>query len=225
MSECKVLAGAPCSKVPVYDRFYDAFALLDLPEGSVKMRATGGGVSHNLNLLVDNALAHGCSHLFIVEDDSTFPKDAVTRLLAHDKEVVTGLCRSRQAPFLPYIYSGLDGEKGLSWYPLTAKDSGLIKVAATGMGGILIKTSVFEKLERPYFRNYFVGEQEWGQDVIFGKALIDAGVDVWCDLDIIIDHMTQCTIGSEKVGDQWEVVVRINQAAFNLNMNAEVGVE
>lgn len=221
----KVLIGAPCSKTPTYDKFYDALALLEAPPGSIKMRATGGGVSHNLNLLVDNAINHGCSHVFIVEDDSSFAPDSLMRLLAHDVQVVTGLCRSRQAPFLPYIYSDLDGDNGLSWRPLTSSDSGLIKVAATGMGGILINMEVFKLLTRPYFRNYFIGEKEWGQDIIFGKSLIEAGVEVYCDLDVIIDHATQCTIGSELVDGEWQVVVKINQAAFNLNMNAEVGVE
>lgn len=223
MSELKVLVGAPCAKVPVYDKFYDAFAMLECPPGSIKMRATGGGVSHNLNMLIDKASEHKCSHLFIVEDDSTFAKYSLMRLLAHDKPVVTGLCRSRQAPFLPYIYSGLDPVQGLTWRGLTGADMGLIKVAATGMGGILINMDVFKLLERPYFRNYFIGEKEWGQDVIFGKSLIEAGVEVYCDLDVVIDHMTQCTIGSEFVDGNWDVVVKINQHKFNLVVESEVG--
>lgn len=224
-TNCKVLVGAPCSRTPVYDKFYDAFAILDTPPGSIKMRATGGGVSHNINMLIDKAIEHECSHIFIVEDDSTFPRDALTRLLAHNVPVVTGLCRSRQAPFMPYIYSGLDPVNGLTWYQLTGADHGLIRVAATGMGGILINMDVFKALERPYFRNYFVGEREWGQDIIFGKSLIEAGIEVYCDLDIIIDHMTQCTIGSELVDGNWEVVVNINQHRFNLLVEAEVGYE
>lgn len=219
----KVLVGAPCSKTPVFDRFYDALAMLETPPGSIKMRATGGGVSHNLNILIDKAIEHGCSHLFIVEDDSYFAPDSLMRLLAHDKPVVTGLCRSRQAPFLPYIYSGIDEKGWLKWYQLKGSDQGLIKCAATGMGGILINMEVFKSLERPYFRNYFIGEQEYGQDIIFGKSLIEAGIDVYCDLDVIIEHATQCTIGSALVDGNWEVVVKVNQFAFNLLVEPEVG--
>lgn len=222
--EVKVLCGAPCSRTPVYDKFYDAWAALEVPEGSIKQRATGGGVSHNLNTIIDNAIKHECSHVFIAEDDSTFPRDTVMRLLAHDKPVVAGLCRSRQAPFMPYIYSGLD-DTGMLWRPLTGADTGLIKCAATGMGGILINMEVFKKLERPYFRNYFVGEREWGQDIIFGKSLIEAGIDVYCDTDVIIDHMTQCTISSVLVDGNWETIIKVNSFAVNLLIEPEVGLE
>lgn len=213
----KVLCGAPCGKNPVYDIFYDAFSRLEIPEGSIKQRITGGSVPSNLNKIVASAKEHECSHVFIVEDDSSFEPDTLIRLLMHDKPVVTGLCRSRQAPFRPYIYSGLDPKTGLTWRELTPDDTGLIRVAATGMGGILLQMSVFDKLKKPYFHSYYDGETEWGQDVVFGKSLIEAGIEVYCDLDVIIDHATQCTIGSEKVNGQWKVVVKVNLATFKLS--------
>lgn len=217
MDEIKVLCGAPCGKTPVYDRFYDSFASLEIPEGSVKQRMTGGSVPSNLNALVKSAQDLECSHLFIVEDDSSFAADSLIRLLMHDKPVVTGLCRSRGAPFRPYIYSGLDEESKLLWRELSPEDEGLIKVAATGMGGILIQMWVFDKLDKPYFHSYYKGETEWGQDVVFGKSLIEAGIDVYCDTDVIIEHATQCTIGSEKVDGVWKAVVKINLATFKLS--------
>lgn len=213
--EVKVLVGAPCGKNPVYDRFYDSFAMLRIPPGSGKIRAVEGSVPHNLNKLVEEAEGGGFSHLFIVEDDSHFAPDTLTRLLAHDKPVVTGLCRSRQAPFRPYIYAGLDGDKGIKWRDLTKDDSGLIKVAATGMGGILINMDVFKVLKRPYFQSYFVGNVEWGQDIVFAKALIEAGIDVYCDTDVIIHHATISTIGSIKIDGEWRTTITVNKADFD----------
>lgn len=211
----KVLVGAPCGKNPVYDKFYDSFATLDAPPGSAKIRAVEGSVPHNLNRIVEEAEKGGFSHVFIVEDDSHFASDSLTRLLAHDKPVVTGLCRSRQAPFRPYIYDGLDGDAGLKWRDLTDNDEGLIKVAATGMGGILINMDVFKRLTKPYFRTAFVGEVEWGQDILFGKSLIEAGIDVYCDTDVIIHHATLCTVGSAKIGGEWRTTMTINTADFD----------
>lgn len=212
----KVMCGAPCAKFPTYAEFFDSFAALEMPEGSLKMRATGGSIPLNLNTLVDNMFAHDCSHLFIVEDDSSFAPDTLMQLLAHDVPVVAGLCRARQAPFRPYIYSALDPDTGLSYQPLTAADRGLIKVAATGMGGILIKREVFEQLSRPYFSHYHVGEREWGQDIMFGKSLIDAGIDVYCDTDVIIWHATQAVIGSSFAGGKWGMDLRVNEATFRI---------
>lgn len=213
--DLKVLCAAPCGKTPVFDKFYDAFASLEVPEGSIKQRVMGGSVPQNLNRIIDSAYDHGCSHVFIVEDDSMFAPDSLIRLLAHDVPVVAGLCRSRQAPFKPYIYEGID-ESGLIWRDLRASDEGLIKVAATGMGGILIHMAVFDRLTKPYFQTYFEGELEWGQDIVFGKSLIEADIGVYCDLDVTIWHATQCIVGSEKVNGKWTTVFNINDATLKI---------
>lgn len=206
----KVCVGAPCGKQPICDKFYDCFGGLQLPPGSIWQRSIGGSVPNNLNKLVDAALDAKCTHLFIVEDDSVFNRDAVMRLLAHDKPVVAGLCRQRSAPFRSYVYKGLN-ENGLGWYELKPEDRGLIRCDATGMGGILINTDVFDKLTRPYFSYYYVGEKEWGQDIVFGKSLVEAGVEVFCDLDVHIGHVTQCVVGSERTADGWNVTLGVDE--------------
>jgi hypothetical protein len=202
----------------VFAEFYDAFYAL---EGSVefsagKVRAQGGSVPENLNQLADAAINGGFSHLFIVEDDSTFPADTVVRLLKHDKPVVAGLCRARTYPFRPYVYRAMDDQGMLIWQELTSQDRGLIRCAATGMGGILIRTEVFAQIPRPYFADYFLGERHWGQDIHFGQALIRAGVEVFCDLDLIIQHGTDCFIGSQFIDGQWQVEVKIGGVTIHV---------
>lgn len=217
----RVLAGSPCGKVPACDRFYDCFSGLVLPEGSpIRQRVVGGSVPGNLNKLVNLAIDAKATHLFIVEDDSVFQPDTVMRLLAHDKPVVTGLCRARHAPFYPYIYKDIT-DAGYVLQSLGPNDSGLVKCAATGLGGILINMDVFAQMKRPYFHHYFIGEREWGQDIVFGKALVDMGVEVYCDTDVIIGHITQCTLGSERDAEGWKITVVIDQAAVNLPQPVE----
>ena len=214
MNKIKVCAGSPGGKLPVCNEFFDAFGGLILPPNSIWRRAIGGSITANLNKLVDEALAEKCSHLFIVEDDSIFPRDTVQRLLKHNKPVVTGLCRSRVPPFRPYIYKGMS-EDGLSWYNLTPEDKGLIKCDATGMGGILINTKVFKKLTRPYFRLEYMGEKEFGQDIVFGMSLVKAGIEVYCDTDIEIGHITQCVMGSQHDEDGWKVTMGVSGMKVN----------
>lgn len=217
MTATKVLAGNPTGKMPVCNDFFDCFYALDLPEGSISgRRVVGGSISNNLNTLVDMAIDEGCTHLFIVEDDSLFGRDTVMRLLAHDVPVVAGLCRSRAMPFRSYVYSGIDGDEGLTYYTLKPTDKGLIRCAATGMGGILINTEVFKKLKKPYFQTYFAGTKEWTQDIVFGKSLIDAGIDVYCDLGVTIGHVTQCVLGSALGPDGWNIVLRVHSAIVNI---------
>jgi hypothetical protein len=216
MNNIKVLAGAPCGKEPVCDSFYDCFYGLMLPEGSPRIRAKSGSVPQNLNALVDEAIKFECTHLFIVEDDSMFASDTVLRLLSHDKDVVTGLCLQRNPPFRPYIYDGFDDVTGMIWRYLTDSDQGLIKVCATGMGGILIKMDVFKRLERPYFYTTYVDEKEWGQDILFAKSLHKAGIEVFCDLDATIWHATHCSLGTEYVDGRWYTIVRIDKSNIRI---------
>ncbi len=203
-----IYVAAPCGKTPVCDVFYDCFYGLQLPEGSAISRARLGTVPANLNKIVE--VGKSFDYIFIVEDDSMFGPDTVLRLLQHDKDVVAGLCVSRQAPFMPYIYQAVGNDEILP-RPLLPEDTGLIKVAATGMGGILIKTSVFDKLTKPYFHTFFDGEIEWGQDILFAKSLVKAGIEVFCDTDVTIWHATQCALGAIKNDkNEWQTVVRIN---------------
>lgn len=212
-----VLAGAPCGKTPVCDGFYDCFYGLILPEGSKIQRAKGGSVPQNLNALVDIALGDKHDYIFIVEDDSMFAPDSVLRLLAHDKDVVTGLCLARFPPFNPYVYGGLDEEGRILWRKVDNSETGLIKVLATGMGGVLIKTEVFQKLKRPYFEHYFDSkEQEWGQDIVFQKKLIDAGIQVYCDLDVTIWHATHCSLAMLHEDGKWNKNIRIGDQNYKL---------
>ncbi len=97
-----------------------------MPEDTESMRHIGGCVPENLNKIVDQALRTACTHVFIVEDDSTFERDTLLRLLAHDKPVVAGLCRQRGAPFRPYLYGGIADNGKLEWRPLRSSDHGLI---------------------------------------------------------------------------------------------------
>lgn len=214
----KVLAGAPCAKMPVYDHFYDCLGALELPGNSLRMRAQGGSVPRNLNTLVETALEHDCTHLFIVEDDSEFATDTVTRLLAHKVPVVAGLCRARNAPFRSYIYKGRNDD-GLGWYALKPEDTGLIGGVGwfAGMGGILIETEVLTQMTFPYFECYFDDEgREWGQDNVFGNKLMDLGVPCYCDTDVIIGHATGSVIGSRRDADGWKITVQVGAASVAL---------
>lgn len=201
-----VFIGVPCGKQPVCDSFYDCLYTLVIPEGSQIQRAKSGSVSSNLNTLVE--LARPFDYLFIVEDDSMFHPLTVINLLKHDKDVVAGLCPSRTPPFNAYIYNKGD-ERGLTRRKITDADSGLIKVDATGMGGILIKMSVFDKLKKPYFEIAFKDEVEWGQDILFNKKLIEAGIEVFCDTDVPIWHATSCCLGTVKRDGKWNTTIRI----------------
>ena len=125
-----------------------------------------------------NALAQACldqerDWLFFVDDDQVFPTGTLMRLLALEQPVVSALIVQRAAPFLPTAYAGRD-ENGL-YQTLDLNSVGhnnLVQVAATGTGGLLVRSHVLRELGPPWF----VYSEDWGEDMFFANRLAEAGI-------------------------------------------------
>lgn len=147
--------------------------------------------------LAEAALKADADYILWVDADMRFPRDALMRLLAHNKDVV-GINYSKRGLPAEFVASKhIDWEKDEESEKLvTASDStGLEEVDAMGMGLVLMRTHVFNQIadERPWFWYEMKDYGHVGEDVYFCKLLQDAGVDLWVDQDLSKD----CThIGS-----------------------------
>jgi hypothetical protein len=133
------------------------------------------------NRLVLSALNAKTSHVLFVDADNTFPADGLTRLLAHDKDIV-GAGYMRRAE--PYTMLGVWGE------PLP--DKPLAPAQQLPGGFLLIKNSVFERLQPPWFHEPVFWELRNAQNVTgtqsddcyFCEKAIAAGFKIFVDLSI-----------------------------------------
>lgn len=83
--------------------------------------------------------------LFWVDDDTVIPGDALSRLLALQKEAVAGLYFNPNPPKNPIAY--VRNREGIGYRPLYDYPYGsLIQVDSVGMGCTLVHRSVFEKI-------------------------------------------------------------------------------
>lgn len=153
-------------------------------------------VYKNRNDSVDVAYQVDAEHVLFVDADMVFEPDSLMRLLTYDKDVVAGLCTLRMPPFMPTVYYKNDCEGGNGGYtsyddakpgelPLNA----LVPCDATGSAFILIKRSVFDKLEKPYYACPPVDDAVMGEDMYFCNALAKAGVELFVDTGLIIGHL------------------------------------
>jgi hypothetical protein len=171
--------------------FYDHFESILTPEGVMifKNKAHGQSPARGRNMLIEQAFENNCTHILFVDDDVYLPPDVISRLLSHDKDIVTGLYISRSYPHRPYLFRAWDEATGAAiWAHLRDGETGLIPIVAAGFGICLIKTSVFAKLEKPYIR---LGEMEldqWCDDIGFFSRVSKAGIKVFCDLDCQAGH-------------------------------------
>jgi len=137
------------------------------------------------NQCVEAALVAGASHVFFIDSDMVFPPDALARLLAHNKDIV-GCAYAQRVPNPHPLGVTLEGEH----VNVTA---GLRKMKIIPTGCLMIKTSVFAKLEKPWFNTGVEAGKIVGEDYFFCAAAISAGFEIWCDGDLSrgIGHIGQ----------------------------------
>ncbi len=210
----RVMVGTACADYPSRNNtFFDCFYNLVLPEGSERHRATSNDASANVNLLVDIAQRGNFTHIFIVDDDQMFNPMIVMNLLKHDLDVVCGLYLMRNHPFKPLIFDGvLEDDKQVHWVSL--KTNGLTEIIAMGMGCVLIKMEVFNKLEKPYF-----GIRDGiGDDIQFSRALRRAGIKMFCDTTQTLWHTIKASVAPLWKDNHWVTCIRIGD--FNIEIPA-----
>lgn len=149
--------------------------------------------------LVDEARLHKPNYIVWIDADQTYSEDTLEVLANHvddGKLVVGGLTPMRLSGF-PNVHKFVH-EDGLTVRDKKVNSNqGVVKVDAMGLGGIMMSPKVFKILEPPYFRTTW----KWsiagrpGMDFQFYSNCKKAGVDVWCDTDLVYGHVTVDSIG------------------------------
>ena len=133
--------------------------------------------------LISQAIAMKSEWVLWLDSDMMFPPTTLLRLLAHNQDIVACNYMKRSYPFKSVAF--MDTNDWESWVPLQSEDE-LLTVEAIGMGCVLMRTSVFEKLNRPYFEyTYQPKTKDWGgEDFTLFKKLKGAGVQLKVDTNL-----------------------------------------
>jgi hypothetical protein len=157
-----------------------------------------------------NAIAHqflngDADRLLFIDTDIVFTRDAMSKLLEIDKEVVAGLYCARTM-----------GDHRVFVHPLGEKiERGLNECTAVATGFMLIQRGAFEKIKAHRKDAWFWGgkddkEKVWdffpcgrvcephrwsSDDFSFCHMARESGVSVWVDTDIRVGHMGQVVFG------------------------------
>lgn len=162
-------------------------------------------LSNQRESLVSAARSWAATHILWLDSDMSFPFYTAYKLLDHDVPVVAANYATRQVPYKTVAYTQLGGE----WdqYLRHNKDTPLVKelieVEGVGMGCMLTKIEVYDKLEHPYFPVTWSKESEdyLGEDINFCKALRSAGYTIAID-DILsrqLNHIGAFAFGHDLV--------------------------
>jgi len=179
--------------VEPHDLMIEHTARADIEVMSVFERG-GRSVTTKRNILTWKALqTEGITHIFWLDSDVVPPVDTVVRLLAHDKEVVSGLYHLKGPPYCPVVYE-LDPYVLLEDVEL----NGLSKVPGVGQGCVLVELGVYQELgvKEPWFRAEWDGEV-CGEDIYFFRRLAANRIDCWLDGTIRCGHIGSYAYGTE----------------------------
>jgi hypothetical protein len=142
----------------------------------------------------------GADYILWIDSDQTFPHDALTRLLVHNRPMVAGNYPSRHVG-LP---TTIDGNN----QPVPRR-SGLEQVAAVGFGFMLMKTAILEQVPHPWFTTIIEpdGHLTCGEDVHFCNQARAAGVPIFVDHDLVIGHIAEREMKLEREDDDADSVL------------------
>lgn len=220
------LIGLACSELSRYSDFIPSMMALAKPAGCGFKMGKGLGPANSFNGIARTFLADPVYQwLLLVNDDNILPSDALYRLLDHDVDVVSGLYFGRHMPFEPILFdkwtweeAGAIGSQpppeygGLKrwWHRhlMYKGEQGLVKAAAVGDGCLLIRRNVMLGIADPWWEYGETFTDVCDHDVVFSRKVTEAGFGLYCDLDLLVGHMTPVTVMPNRRPDGvWEAHV------------------
>jgi len=189
MVQSKVLITVTTMEYARRADFYDYLNMLNKPNDSVLLLCHDRSPAHGRNLLIRAAQENNCTHILFIDDDMAYTSDSLNKLLEDDKDVVSGLYLSRQYPHQPLVFDLADDDGSACPMYLLDKEPRLRPIVAAGFGFLLCKTSVFDKLEKPYVRLGELNSEQWCDDIGFFNRLRKAGIQSYVDMEVLCGHM------------------------------------
>ena len=195
--------------VPTYETIYpDTYkAIWDMekPEGAKVdfIYVRGYDCARARNNIVSEAKKRQADYVLMVDNDTVPPKDALINLLSDDKEVAVGYYAHR---VFNQKYGGRTNACKLGEFNYTnqytgaelreLRDNGtnVLQIHGGGLGCALIKLSVFDKLDFPYFdwtnykNNYVLSE-----DLYFAENLRKHNIPIYVDTRVECGHIFRTT--------------------------------
>lgn len=146
--------------------------------------------------LAEAALERGCKYLFFLGDDVVPPPHALRQLIYRmenvpNVDIVGAVYCAKSDPPEPLVFRG-NGE-GPYW---DWKLGEFFKVTGLGMDCTLIRTSILNKIEKPWFKTidkdgHVDGSNKveaWTEDLYFCQKVTESGGQIYCDGSLICEH-------------------------------------
>jgi hypothetical protein len=184
----KIMVGSPIHR-PLDFKVFEAFVRLANYRGPHEYHFVF--IQHSLvydgrQYIADQFLKSDCEYLMFIDSDMTFDPRAIEILVSTNLDFVTAKAFKRVYPYQPCFYTKVqyNGDTPHLESPVQY-GVGLLPIEGAGLACALIKRSVFEKIEAPYFFPL----KNLGEDLTFCLKLKDAGIEMYCDTRVQFGHV------------------------------------
>lgn len=175
--------------------------------GYAQLASLNSNRGEGRELLVDKAREMGAEYIFFLDDDTVVPSDTLLRLLQElesDPEAMVcgGIYTSKTTPPQPLVFKDLDDGVYWNW-----KHGEVFPCFCVGTGCMMIRLSVFDRLEKPWFKDITWHESQGAptdemvpenagaytmtDDVYFCSKLADIGAKVLAHGGVLPVHYGQ----------------------------------
>jgi len=184
------------------------------------------------NAIVKAGIQYNADYIWMLDDDhildideSQLATDAYSlpiKLVKHLEErpevgIVGALYYQRGADCYPVIMQESRDDERPFFLSHAEVSNRMQKVDVTGGGCMMIRTSIFDKVDEPWFKP----EHEWGTDIQLCKQARKAGYEVWCDTSLQIGHLktdkemiTAGTISKKNAAEEYKPLARYRSDVF-----------
>lgn len=137
------------------------------------------------------------THIMWIDADVGFDPRAIMQLLDHEKDVVGGVYPMKCIP-LEWPYEPMPGEQTGSLHRAKIMPGGFLLCSRKACEAVAETASTYTHhmngMQYPTKHVFDVTLEDGvllGEDVIFSRRLVNAGLDIWCDPDISFQHCGQ----------------------------------
>ena len=190
-SKKKILIAIPTARNIEPETFKSIYDLI-IPEGyeATFQYFYGYNIDQVRNLIAD-WVVKGFDYLFSVDSDISFPPNTLLKLLAHDKDVVSGLYIQRKPGLHILEIYERNQQGGVSNMPYEKlKGRSLVEIAGCGFGCALVKAEVMREIGYPQFKYHSAVDHRHtvSEDVDFCRKALDKGFKIWADPSVLCSH-------------------------------------
>lgn len=149
------------------------------------------------NKLAARAIKAGADYVLWLDSDMVFEPSILAKLLAHERDIVSGLYFRRVAPFSPVFFDKLEiNENGCVNHNAETVPDGLAEVAGVGFGCVLMRTSVLMDV-MTICGDMFAPINGVGEDLSFCWRARSLGYRIFLDPSIKCGHVGHHVITEE----------------------------